>query len=67
MAIRRRVFFSFHYSRDAWRAGQVRNMGMVEGNPPASDNDWEAVNRVGTPQSRGGSAARCTVGPARSS
>ena len=24
----RQVFFSFHYSRDVWRASQVRNMGI---------------------------------------
>ena len=47
MATRRRVFFSFHYSADAWRAGQVRNMGVVEGNEPVSDNDWEEVKRGG--------------------
>lgn len=44
---KRRVFFSFHYARDAWRAGQVRNMGTVEGNEPLSDNDWEQVKRRG--------------------
>ena len=43
----RRVFFSFHYRSDAWRASQVRNMGIVEGNRPVSDNVWEAVKRGG--------------------
>ena len=43
----RRVFFSFHYAQDNWRAGQVRNMGLVEGNAPVSDNDWEEVTRGG--------------------
>jgi len=43
----RRVFFSFHYKPDNWRASQVRNMGVVEGNPPASDNDWESITRGG--------------------
>ena len=47
MATRRRVFFSFHYEADAWRAGQIRNMGVVEGNEPVSDNDWEKVKRGG--------------------
>lgn len=47
MPIRRRTFFSFHYRPDNWRAGQVRNMGVVEGNPPASDNDWESVTKGG--------------------
>lgn len=43
----RRVFYSFHYSNDNWRASQVRNIGSVEGNKPATDNDWEAVKRGG--------------------
>ena len=43
----RRAFFSFHYKPDASRAGQVRNMGMVEGNTPVSDNDWETVTKQG--------------------
>ena len=47
MTTRRRTFFSFHYQADAWRAGQVRNMGVVEGNAPVSDNDWETVTRGG--------------------
>jgi len=42
-----RVFFSFHYEADAWRAAQVRNMGVVEGNVPVSDNDWEQITRGG--------------------
>ena len=47
MTMRRRVFFSFHYQADAWRAAQVRNMGVVEGDEPVSDNDWETVTRGG--------------------
>lgn len=43
----RRVFYSFHYIADNWRASQVRNIGAVEGNQPAKDNDWEAVKRGG--------------------
>ncbi|UAN05479.1 TIR domain-containing protein [Achromobacter mucicolens] len=43
----RQVFYSFHYLPDNWRASQVRNMGVVEGSPAASDNDWEAVKRGG--------------------
>ena len=43
----RRVFYSFHYADDAWRASQVRNMGVVEGNRPATDNDWESVKAGG--------------------
>ena len=47
MPIRRRTFFSFHYRPDNWRAAQVRNMGVVEGNSPASDNDWESITQGG--------------------
>lgn len=43
----RRVFFSFHYKPDNWRASQVRNMGVIEGNVPVSDNDWEAITSGG--------------------
>lgn len=43
----RRVFFSFHYKPDNWRASQVRNMGVIEGNQPCSDNDWEKVTQGG--------------------
>ena len=45
--VKRRTFFSFHYKPDNWRAGQVRNMGVVEGNEPVSDNDWETVTKGG--------------------
>ena len=45
--MKRRVFYSFHYDRDNWRAGQVRNIGVIEGNRPATDNDWEAVKKGG--------------------
>ena len=45
--VKRRTFFSFHYKPDNWRAAEVRNMGVVEGNPAVSDNDWEAVTRGG--------------------
>ena len=43
----RRSFFSFHYKPDASRASQVRNMGMVDGNKPVSDNDWETITKGG--------------------
>lgn len=43
----RRVFYSFHYLPDSWRASQVRNIGVVEGNKPATDNDWETVKKGG--------------------
>src|SRR5882724_5122408 len=41
------VFYSFHFDVDHWRAGQVRNMGVVAGKEPVSANDWEAVKRGG--------------------
>lgn len=40
---KRRVFFSFEYRKDAWRAGMVRNMGKVDNSSTFSDNDWEEV------------------------
>ncbi len=43
----RQVFYSFHYIPDNWRASQVRNIGVIEGNRPATDNDWERVTRAG--------------------
>ncbi len=43
----RKVFFSFHYKADNWRASQIRNIGIIEGNQPVSDNDWEQIIRGG--------------------
>jgi hypothetical protein len=43
----RRVFFSFHYKPDHWRASQVRNMGVIEGDAGVSDNDWENITNGG--------------------
>jgi hypothetical protein len=43
----RRVFYSFHHKPDSWRASQVRNAGVVEGNREVSDNDWEAIKKSG--------------------
>lgn len=44
---KRRVFYSFHFDSDAWRAAQVRNMGVTEHDEPVSDNAWENVKRGG--------------------
>ena len=44
---KRQVFYSFHFKNDSWRAGQVRNIGVVEGNTPVSSNEWEEVKRKG--------------------
>jgi len=40
---KRQIFYSFHYKPDNWRVSQVRNIGTIEGNKPASDNDWETI------------------------
>lgn len=40
---KRQVFFSFEYDADAWRANQVRNMGIVDQSSTFTDNDWEKV------------------------
>ena len=45
--IRRRVFYSFFYAEDSWRAATIRNTGVVEGNRPATDNKWEEVKSGG--------------------
>lgn len=39
----RKCFYSFHYEPDNWRASTVRQIGVIEGNQPASDNDWESI------------------------
>jgi hypothetical protein len=46
----RKIFFSFHYERDAWRAGQVRNCDLI----PNEDEygfidavEWEQIARQG--------------------
>ena len=41
----RRVFYSFEYKPDNWRVSQVRNIGAIEANAPATDNDWETVTK----------------------
>jgi hypothetical protein len=43
----RKAFYSFHYKPDNWRASQVRKMGVISGNKPAADNDWEEVKKGG--------------------
>lgn len=47
MPTKRQVFYSFHYEHDNARASLVRNIGVVEGNKPAPDNDWESIKRGG--------------------
>ena len=43
----RKCFFSFHYKPDHACASQVRNIGVIDGSQPASDNDWETVTKGG--------------------
>jgi hypothetical protein len=48
----RKVFFSFHYKRDAVRAGQVRNSNVVTNNTIETSSfidaaEWESVKKKG--------------------
>ncbi len=44
----RKVFFSFHYERDAWRASQVRNSDVTKDNAGYLDAaSWEEVKKKG--------------------
>ena len=47
----RRVFFSFHYERDVWRAGQVRNSWVTKPDRESAGfwdaAKWEQVQRQG--------------------
>jgi len=46
----RRVFFSFHYQRDVWRANVVRKSGVVIGSAAAGFYDasiWEEAKKKG--------------------
>jgi hypothetical protein len=43
----RKVFTSFHYAPDNWRASQIRNMGKIEGNSIVTTNMWEDVTKGG--------------------
>lgn len=47
MAIKRQVFYSFHYDNDVFRVQQIRNIGALEDNKPVSANDWETVKKGG--------------------
>jgi hypothetical protein len=44
---KRQIFYSFHFDNDVMRVQQIRNIGALEDNPPASVNDWEQVKRRG--------------------
>ena len=36
MATKRQIFYSFHYANDVMRVAQLRNIGTLEDNKPAS-------------------------------
>ena len=62
----RSAFFSFHYKPDNWRVATVRNIGALDGNAPARDNDWEKIAAGGDAAIRKWIAAQmhrrsCTV------
>jgi len=48
--VARRVFFSFHYDRDVWRANQVRNCNVIQGPETAGffdHSEYEEAKRQG--------------------
>lgn len=47
MAVKRQIFFSFHFGNDVMRVQQIRNIGALEDNKPVSVNDWEEVKKKG--------------------
>jgi hypothetical protein len=50
----RKVFTSFHYLPDNWRASQIRNMGKIEGNGIVTTNKWEEITNGGNTASKSG-------------
>jgi hypothetical protein len=45
--VARKVFHSFYYQRDSRRVQQVKQMGVLEGQPLLSSNQWEEIKRGG--------------------
>jgi hypothetical protein len=43
MTTKRQIFYSFHHEPDSWRASQVRNIGVIEGNRSVTDNEWSTI------------------------
>jgi len=39
----RKVFYSFHFDDDNWRAGQIRNIGALENDKPIRLKDLIAA------------------------
>jgi hypothetical protein len=43
----RKVFYTFNFDDDSQRVAKVKNMGVVEGQPLLSSNQWEDVEAGG--------------------
>ncbi len=43
----RRIFYSFDFKSDSHRVSQVKNMGVIEGQPILNSNQWEDVEKGG--------------------
>jgi len=43
----RKVFYSFYFTKDSHRVSQVKQMGVIEGQPLLSSNQWEEVKKGG--------------------
>jgi hypothetical protein len=43
----RSVFYSFHYKPDNQRVAKIRNIGAIDDNKAATDNDWEQIKKGG--------------------
>jgi hypothetical protein len=43
----RKVFLSYHYEPDNWRAHQIRNIAAIDANEPAPEGKWEEITRSG--------------------
>ncbi len=41
----RKIFHSFHYAQDSHRVSQIRQMGVIEGQPLLSSNEWESLKK----------------------
>jgi hypothetical protein len=41
------VFYSFHFSQDAWRVQQIINMGVLKSQTILNPQKWEDVKRKG--------------------
>jgi hypothetical protein len=42
---KRQVFYTFHFDNDVMRVQQIRNMGVIDGDEPVSENEWEQLQR----------------------